>query len=81
VAAAAAFLEARRDVTVDPTLRADRALAAASAKIESGAFGAARDCFRRRGWSPQRLSAGRIELVEAELAFLTNRGSEAPRCC
>jgi hypothetical protein len=49
VAAAAAFLERATMLTLDPMLRTERALAAASAKIKAGAFGAARGRLRGEG--------------------------------
>jgi DNA-binding CsgD family transcriptional regulator len=79
VAAAAAFLERATMLTLDPILRTERALAAASAKIKAGAFGAARDLLSiAEAGSLTDFQQARIELMGAELAFLTNRGSEAP---
>jgi DNA-binding CsgD family transcriptional regulator len=79
VAAAAAFLERATMLTLDPIRRTDRALEAASAKIEAGAFDAARNLLSTA--EAGRLSdfqQARIDMMAAELAFLTNRGSEAP---
>jgi DNA-binding CsgD family transcriptional regulator len=79
VAAAAAFLERATMLTLDPTRRTERALAAASAKIKAGAFGAARDLLSIAEGGPlSDFQQARIELMGAELAFLTDRGSEAP---
>jgi DNA-binding CsgD family transcriptional regulator len=79
VAAAAAFLERATMLTLDPVHRTERALAAASAKIKAGAFGAARDLLSiAEAGSLTDFQQARIELMAAELAFLTNRGSEAP---
>jgi DNA-binding CsgD family transcriptional regulator len=79
VAAAAAFLERATMLTLDPTRRTERALAAASAKIKAGAFGAARDLLSIAEAGPlSDFQQARIELMGAELAFLTDRGSEAP---
>jgi DNA-binding CsgD family transcriptional regulator len=79
VAAAAAFLERATMLTLDPTRRTERALAAASAKIKAGAFGAARELLSiAEAGTPSEFQQACIELMGAELAFLTDRGSEAP---
>jgi len=79
MAAAAAFLERATTLTLDPTRRAERALEAASAKIKAGAFGAARDLLSIAEAGPlSDFQQARIELVGAELAFLTDRNSDAP---
>jgi DNA-binding CsgD family transcriptional regulator len=79
IAAAAAFLERATTLTLDPIRRTERALAAASAQIKAGAFAAARDLLSiTEAGSPSDFQQARIELMGAELAFLTDRGSEAP---
>ena len=79
VAAAAAFLERATMLTLDPRCRTERALAAASAKIKMGAFGVARELLSIAESGPLTdFQQARIELMGAELAFLTDRGSEAP---
>jgi DNA-binding CsgD family transcriptional regulator len=79
MAAAAAFLERATMLTLDPNHRTERALAAASAKINTGAFGAARDLLSIAETGPlSDFQQARIELMGAELAFLADRGSEAP---
>ena len=79
MAAAAAFLERATMLTLDPMRRTERALAAASAKIRAGAFDAARDLLSIAEAGPlSDFQQARIDLIGAELAFLTNRGSEAP---
>jgi DNA-binding CsgD family transcriptional regulator len=66
-------------LTLDPMHRTERALAAASAKIKAGAFGMARDLLSIAEAGPLTdFQQARIELMGAELAFLTDRGSEAP---
>ena len=79
LAAAAAFLERATVLTVDSARRNERALAAASAKIKAGAFDAVRDLLGvAESGAPDDLQQARIDLMEAELALLTNRGSDAP---
>jgi DNA-binding CsgD family transcriptional regulator len=79
IAAAAAFLERATTLTLDPIRRTERALAAASAQIKAGAFAAARDLLSiTEAGSPSDFQQACIELMGAELAFLTDRGSEAP---
>ena len=79
LAAAAAFLERATVLTLDSERRTERALAAASAKIKAGAFDAARDLLSlAESGSPDDLQQARIDMMWAELALLTSRGSEAP---
>jgi DNA-binding CsgD family transcriptional regulator len=79
VAAAAAFLERATMLTLDPVRRADRALAAASAKIKAGAFDAARDLLSvAETLHLNDFQQARVELIGAELALVTSRGSDAP---
>jgi DNA-binding CsgD family transcriptional regulator len=79
VAAAAAFLERATLLTGDPARRAGRALAAAQAKVQAGAAGAAHDllAMARAGPLSDRERA-RMELVQARLASATSRDGEAP---
>jgi DNA-binding CsgD family transcriptional regulator len=79
VAAAAAFLERATVLTVDPPQRVQRALDAAAAKAEAGAFDAALDLIARAEAGPlSDFQRARVDLVRAQLAFVTNRGSDAP---
>ena len=79
IAAAAAFLERATTLTLDPIRRTERAMAAASAQIKAGAFATARDLLLvAEAGSPSDFQQARIELMGAELAFLTDHGSEAP---
>jgi len=79
LAAAAAFLQRAATLTLDPSLRAGRALAAAQAEVQAGAFDAARDLLTMAGAGPLTSSQQTtIDLVRGQLAFLTSRGSEAP---
>lgn len=79
VGAAAAFLERAAMLSVTPAQRADRALAAASAKIEAGAFDAALDLLAMAEGGPLTdLQQARADLARGQIAFVTSRGSEAP---
>jgi DNA-binding CsgD family transcriptional regulator/tetratricopeptide (TPR) repeat protein len=79
LAAAAAFLERAAMLTLDRAQRSERALAAAAAHVQAGAFDAARDMLSIA--EPQLLNdfqQARIDMVRAELAFVENRGGDAP---
>jgi DNA-binding CsgD family transcriptional regulator len=79
VAAAAAFLERAALLTGDPARRAGRALAAAQAKVQAGASGAARDLLAIAEAGPLGdLEHARLELVRARLVSATSRDGEAP---
>jgi DNA-binding CsgD family transcriptional regulator/tetratricopeptide (TPR) repeat protein len=79
LAAAAAFLERATALTLDPEKRAERALSAASAQVQAGGFDAARDLLSiAQAQAPSDFQQARIELIEAELAFATTRGRDAP---
>jgi DNA-binding CsgD family transcriptional regulator len=79
LAAAAAFLKRAATLTLDPSLRAGRALAAAQAQVQAGAYDPARDLLAMAGAGPLTSSQqATIDLVRGHLAFLTSRGSEAP---
>src|SRR6185437_15684873 len=79
VAAAAAFLERATALTLDPPRRAERALAAAAAKLKAGALHAARDLLSLAEAGPlSELQQARADRIGAALAFMTNRGSDAP---
>src|SRR6185437_1794687 len=80
LSAAAAFLERATALTLDPEKRAERALAAASAQVRAGAFDAARDLLSIvKTLAPSDFQQARIDLIEAELAFATTRGGDAPQ--
>ncbi|OBI51736.1 LuxR family transcriptional regulator [Mycobacterium kyorinense] len=79
IAAAAAFLERATALTVDPVRRAQRALDAAAAKAQAGVFDAALDLIAIAEAGPLTdFQHARVDLVRAHLAFVTNRGSDAP---
>ena len=79
VAAAAAFHERATMLTNNPVLRAERALVAAAAKVEAGAFDAAMDLLAVAECGPLTdFHQARADLIRAQLAYVTGRGSDAP---
>ena len=79
LAAAAAFLERSAMLTPDPGRRAGRALGAAQAKVQAGSFAAALGLLAMAEAGPlDELQHARLDLSRAQLAFATNRGSDAP---
>jgi DNA-binding CsgD family transcriptional regulator len=78
LAAAAAFLQRAVALTADPARRADRALAAAEASLHAGAFQAALGLVAAAEAGPlDELQLARIDLLRAQLAFASSRGTEA----
>jgi DNA-binding CsgD family transcriptional regulator len=79
LAAAAAFLERATTLTIDPSRRAERSLAAASASLDAGAFAAAADLLTVAEGGPLNdVQHARTDLIRARLAFVTDRGNDAP---
>ncbi len=79
LAAAAAFLERAAKLTLDPAHRAGRAVAAAQAKLQAGAFDAAADLLAMAEAGPLgELEQAQVEMLRAQLAFVTSRGRDAP---
>ena len=79
VGAAAAFLERSAALTADRDKRAERVLAAAAAKVESGAFEAAVDLLGlARSEQLSEMQSARADLLQARIAFVSQRGSDAP---
>jgi DNA-binding CsgD family transcriptional regulator len=79
LAAAAAFLERAALLTVGPAQRAGRALAAAQAKFQAGAFDAALNLLGMAEAGPlSELQQARVDVLRAQLAFVSNRGRDAP---
>jgi DNA-binding CsgD family transcriptional regulator len=80
VAAAAAFLQRAVALTVDPARRAERALAAAQASLQAGAFDAALGLVASaqdgRLDEPQQ---ARADLIRGHVAWASGLGSEAPQ--
>jgi DNA-binding CsgD family transcriptional regulator len=78
LAAAAAFLQRAVALTGDITRRTDRALAAAHASLEAGAFGEALGLLATaETGSLDQLQRARVDLLHAEAAYAQNRGSDA----
>jgi DNA-binding CsgD family transcriptional regulator len=79
IAAAAAFLERAAELTPDPGLRGRRALAAAQAKLESGAPEAAQLLLSSAERGPlDELQHARLTRLRAEIIFALRRGTDAP---
>jgi len=79
LASAAAFLDRAAGLTADPGERARRALAAAQAQHESGAPDVALALLASAQAGPLApLQRAKAEVLRAEIAFTTNRGSDAP---
>ncbi|HEY8340874.1 MAG TPA: LuxR C-terminal-related transcriptional regulator, partial [Egibacteraceae bacterium] len=78
-AAAAAFLQRAAELTPEPSARAERALAAAAAKVEAAAPDVALDLLATAEIGPlDDLQQARLERLRAQIAFSTTRGSQAP---
>jgi DNA-binding CsgD family transcriptional regulator len=78
LAAAAAFLTRATELTPLPEARTRRALAAAFANVQAGAFeGAQTLIISARDGPVDELHRAQIDLVRAQLAFASSRGSEA----
>jgi DNA-binding CsgD family transcriptional regulator len=78
-AAAAAFLERAVALTSDPALRARRALAAAQTKYDAGALDEALSLLDTAEAGTYRVGLrARVELLRAQIAFASRRGSDAP---
>jgi DNA-binding CsgD family transcriptional regulator len=79
LAAAAAFLERSAALTLEPGRRAARALAAAQVMAQSGAFDGAQRLLATAEAGPlDALQHAGVELLRGQMAFASNRGSEAP---
>ena len=79
VAAAAAFLQRSAELTVDPARRAERALAAAQASFQAGAFEAALALLATAETGAlNQFQRARVDLVRGQIAFASGRASDAP---
>jgi DNA-binding CsgD family transcriptional regulator len=80
LAAAAAFLTRATELTPVPAQRVRRALDAAFASVQAGGFDSARTLLTiARGEPVDELQRARIDLLGAQLAFISSRGNEATR--
>jgi DNA-binding CsgD family transcriptional regulator len=78
IAAAAAFLQRSVALTVDPTQRAQRALAAAQVSMQAGAFDAALGLVAEaEAGEHDEFHRACVDLTRAQLAFASSRGNEA----
>jgi DNA-binding CsgD family transcriptional regulator len=79
MAAAAAFLERAATLTREPSQRAGRALAAAQAAYEAGALDDALALLATtETGAMDDLQRCRVQLLRAQIAFASRRGSDAP---
>jgi DNA-binding CsgD family transcriptional regulator len=78
-AAAAAFLERAAALTLQSSRRAERALAAAQAKYDAGAFDAAQGLLAMAETGPlNEFQSAQVDLLRARITFISNRGTDAP---
>jgi DNA-binding CsgD family transcriptional regulator len=79
LAAAAAFLQRAVTLTVDPGLRAERALAAAGASLQTGAFDAALGLVATaEAGGLSELQRVRVDLLRGHVAFASGLGGQSP---
>lgn len=79
LAAAGTYLQRAAMLSLDPAQRAERCLNAAQGKILSGAFEAAVDLLAMAEAGPlDDVQHARVDLLRAQLAYVTNRGGDAP---
>jgi DNA-binding CsgD family transcriptional regulator len=79
LAAAAAFLERAAALTLNPARRAERALAAAQAKYQAGAFDATLGLLATaEAGPPNQFRRARADRLRGQIAFASSRGSDAP---
>ena len=79
LAAAAAFLERSAVLTVDPARYAERALAAALASVQAGAFDKALELLVTAQAGPlDEFASARVDLLRGQIAFASGLGPDAP---
>jgi DNA-binding CsgD family transcriptional regulator len=79
LSAAAAFLERSAALTLDPAHRAERALAAAQATYQAGAFDTTlRLLATVEAGPPDQLRRAQADLLRGQIAFSSSRGSDVP---
>jgi hypothetical protein len=82
LAAAAAFLRRAVALTEQPARRAERALAAAQARLRAGAFDAAlRLVATAEAGGLDEFQRARADLVRGHVAFASGLAAMLPRCC
>jgi DNA-binding CsgD family transcriptional regulator len=78
VAAAAAFLQRSAELTIDPARRAQRALAAAQAHLQAGAFGKALELAAMAEAGPlDEFQRAQIDLLRGHAALASSYGNDA----
>jgi DNA-binding CsgD family transcriptional regulator len=79
LAAAAAFGEQAMLLTADPAVRAERALTAARASLQAGAFAKTLDLLASAESGPlDESQSARADLLRGQVAFASGLGSDAP---
>jgi tetratricopeptide (TPR) repeat protein len=79
MAAAAAFLQRAVALTAEPGSRVERALAAAQANLQAGAFDAALELVAVAEAGPlDEFASARVDLLRGQVASAVNAGSDAP---
>jgi DNA-binding CsgD family transcriptional regulator len=79
MAAAAAFMQRALDLTAEPVRWAERALAAAQASLQAGAFDMANELLAMAAAEPlDELQRARADLLRGQIVFASSAGSEAP---
>ena len=80
IAASAAFLQRAAELTLDPTHRFTRTLAAAKAKRQAGALEAALELATRAERSPLNdHQQAQLDVLRGEISFASQRGRDAPQ--
>ena len=78
VAAAAAFLQRSAELTVDPVRRAQRALAAAQASSQAGAFETSLGLLAAAEAGPlDEVQGAQVDLLRGQISFASGMGSDA----
>ncbi|MFI0454156.1 helix-turn-helix transcriptional regulator [Actinomadura sp. 6N118] len=79
MAASAAFLQRAAELTSEPAPRSERALAAAQANLQAGAFDAAAKLLAMATAGPlNELQQARVALLRGQMAFASDVGGDAP---
>jgi DNA-binding CsgD family transcriptional regulator len=78
LAAAAAFLERSVALTANPARQAERALAAAQASLQAGAFGNALDLLAAaESGPPDEFASAQVDLLRGHIVFASGHATEA----